>query len=120
MEKTFAKVEEMAETMKTYLNSKLDGIKLSAAEKSSTVLANIIAATVVAIVFLFFVVFASISMAIGLGYWIGSLWAGFLIVAGLYLFIGIIVWAAKERIIRLPIMNAIIQQLFNNDEEDQQ
>jgi hypothetical protein len=120
VEKTFAKVEEMAETMKTYFNTRLDRIKLSAAEKSSGVLANLIAAFLVLIVFLFFIVFASISLAIGLGFWIGSMWAGFLIVAGVYLFLGIIVWAAKQKIIRLPIMNAIIQQLFTNDEEDQE
>ena len=37
--------------------------------------------------------------------------------AGIYLLIGILVWSLKERILRMPIMNAILQQLFNEEED---
>lgn len=119
MEKTFARVEELADTIKEYVNTRIESVKLSAAEKSSAVVANVLAGIIVAIVFLFFIVFASVALAFGLGEWIGKTWAGFLIVAGLYLLIGIIVWAARGKLIRLPLMNAMIQQLFKKDEEDE-
>jgi len=119
MEKTFARVEELADTIKEYVNTRIESVKLSAAEKTSGVIANVLAGIVVALVFLFFVIFASVALSLGLGEWIGKTWAGFLIVAGLYLLIGIIVWAARGKMIRLPLMNAMIRQLSGNDEEEE-
>lgn len=117
MEKTFARVEELADTIKEYVNTRIESVKINAAEKSSAVVANILAGMFVAAVFLFFIVFASVALSFGLGEWIGKTWAGFLIVAGLYLLLGIVVWAARGKLIRLPLMNAMIQQLFKKDEE---
>jgi len=118
MEKTFAKVEELAGTIKDYVNTRIESVKLNAAEKSSRVIANVSAGIVVCVVFLFFIVFASFALSFGLGEWIGKTWAGFLVVAFLYLLIGIVVWAARGKIIRLPVMNALIQQLFKIDDEE--
>lgn len=119
MEKTFARVEELADTIKEYVNTKIESVKLSAAEKTSAVIANVLAGIVVALVFVFFVIFASVALSLGLGEWIGKTWAGFLIVAGLYLLIGIIVWTGRGKIIRLPLMNAMIRQLSGNEEEEE-
>jgi hypothetical protein len=83
------------------------------------VLANVIAGIMVAVVFFFFIVFGSIALAFGLGDWLGKTWAGFLVVAGLYLLIAIVVWAARAKLIRLPIMNALIQQLFKADDDEE-
>jgi len=118
MEKAYAKIEELADNVKEYINTRVESVKLTAAEKSSVVIANIIAGLIVAVVFFFFIIFAGAALAFGLGEWIGKTWAGFLIVAGLYLLIGIVVWTARERIIRMPIMNALIKQLFKNDDEE--
>jgi fatty acid desaturase len=120
MERTFNKAEDLADHIKEYVNARIDSIKLSVAEKVSAVLANILAGLVVAFVFLLFVILFSIGLALIIGEWIGHAWAGFLIVAGLYLFFGVIVWVARGKLIRLPIMNAIIQQLFRNDEDHQE
>lgn len=119
MEKTFARVEELADTIKEYVNTRIESVKLSAAEKTSAVMANVLAGVVVALVFVFFVIFASVALSLGLGEWIGKTWVGFVIVAGLYLLIGIIVWAARGKFIRLPLMNAMIRQLSGNDKEEE-
>ncbi len=118
MEKAFEKIEELADNIKQYVNTRIDAAKLTAAEKTSAVIANLIAGLIVATVFMFFIVFASIALAIFLGVWIGKAWAGFLIVAGLYLLIGVFVWTAKEKLIRMPIMNALIKQLFGEEDEE--
>jgi hypothetical protein len=117
MERVFSKVEELADNAKEYVNTRIESIKLNAAEKSSVIIANGVARVVVAIVFLFFIGLASIALSIVLGEWIGKIWAGFLVVACFYLLIGIIIWFARERLIRVPVMNALIQQLFKHDEE---
>ena len=119
MEKTFERVEELAGTIKEYVNTRIESVKLTAAEKCSAVIANLLAGIIVALVFFFFIIFASIALSFGLGEWIGKTWAGFLIVSGLYLLIGMIVWSARGKIIRLPLMNALIQQLFSTDDDNE-
>jgi hypothetical protein len=119
MEKVFSKAEDLADSLKEYVNLRIASIKLTTAEKTSAVIANIIAGAVAALVLLLFVVFASVALAIGLGAWLANGWAGFLIVAGLYLLIGIVVWAARGKLIRLPVMNALIQQFFTHNDYDE-
>jgi uncharacterized membrane protein YqjE len=118
MEKAFAKVEELADTVKDYVNTRIESAKLNIAEKSSAVIANLVAGLIVVSFFMLFFLFGSIALAIGLGEWIGKTWSGFLIVAGLYLLIGLVVWTARVKIIQLPIMNALIKQLFGEEDEE--
>lgn len=120
MKNTFSRVEELAGNLKEYVNTKIDTVKLGAAEKSSVVIANTAAGIIAGLVFLFFLGFASVALALFLGEWTGKEWAGFLIVAGIYLVAAIIVWTARKKLIQLPVMNEIIHQLFRNgtDEED--
>ena len=117
MENTFTKVEELAGTLKEYVNTRIESIKLNVAEKSSAVIANLVAGAIALVVFFGFIVFVGIALSIGLGEWIGKVWLGFLIVAFLYLFIGIIVWKARAKLIRIPLMNAILQQLFKDEDQ---
>jgi hypothetical protein len=118
MEKAFAKAEELADNVKEYFNTKIESAKLNAAEKSSYIIANLVAGMAALIVFIFFIIFTGAALSLVLGQWIGKIWAGFLIVAGFYLLMGIVVWTARGKIIRMPVMNALIQQLFKNDDEE--
>ncbi len=118
MEKAFAKIEELTETIKDYADTRIELVKLDVAEKLSSVLANLLAGILITTVFLFAVIFAGIALAFALGEWTGKIWAGFLIVSGLYLLIGIVLWTARESIIRQPVINALIKQLFSNEDEE--
>lgn len=115
MSEIFTKVENLATHVREYVNTKIDTVKLNAADKSSGILSNLIAGFIVTTVFLLSIVFASIAAAQALSAWIGKSYSGFLIIAGFYLLAGIIVLKFKERLIRIPIMNAILKQLFKND-----
>lgn len=116
MESTYSKIEELAGSVKAYVNGRVELMKLQVADKSSSVISNLVAGMAVAVVFIFFLVFASTALALVLGEWMGKTWAGFLLVAGFYLVLGIIIWTMREKLIRLPVMNAIIKQLFSKDD----
>lgn len=118
MEKTFAKAEELAGTMREYINTRIESVKLTAAEKSSALIGNAAAAIFALVVFSFFMIFGGVALSLLLGEWIGKSWAGFLIVAGLFLLISLVLWYGRERLIRIPVVNAIIRQLFKDDEKD--
>lgn len=118
MNDTFEKIEELSDHVKEYINTRVEITKLRIAEKTSLVIGNFIAAVIIALLFLFVLVFGSIAGAWALSDWIGKSYSGFLIVAGFYLFLGIIVWAAKGRLIRFPVMNAIIRMLHKKDDDE--
>lgn len=118
MKNAFVKAEELAGAIKEYLDTRIESVKINAAEKSSGLIANVLAAIVVGVGVLFFIFFASLALSVRLGEWIGKAWAGHLIISCLYLFIGIMVWKSRGKLIRFPIMNALIKQLFNKDDED--
>lgn len=118
MQETFAKAEELAEHVKEYIHNRMDAVKLDTAEKTSKVAALVIAAVTVAVFIFSFLFFASVALAFVFSNVTGSLAWGFLIVGGIYLLLGIIIWLLKDRIIQLPIMNALLQQLFRDEDED--
>jgi hypothetical protein len=117
MNETFDKVEGLTEHVKDYVNTKIELTKLRIAEKSSLVVGNVIAVVIVVVLFLFVIVFGSIAGAWALSEMIGKPYAGFLIVAGFYFLLGIIVWVARGRLIRFPVMNALIKMLHKKDDD---
>lgn len=117
MENAFAKAEELAATVKEYVNNRIESVKLNVAEKSSAIIASLVAGAIALVVFFGFLVFVGITLSIGLGVWIGKIWLGFLIVAFLYLLIGVIIWKARGRLIRIPLMNVLLQQLFKDEDQ---
>ena len=122
MKEEFKKIEETVDHLKRYVNTRISEVKLNVAEKTSDMLSVLIAKTLVAIVFFFFVLLGSEALAYGLGEYFGRNWLGFLIVAGFYLVAGVIIWKTREKTLRIPIMNGLIRRLFskeiNDDEED--
>ena len=113
MKGIFARMEDLAGHVREFVYTQVDLLKLCAAEKISSLLATLIAGRIVAIVFVFFLVFSSIAGAYVLSSWIGVTYSGFLIVAGIYLLTGFVIWIKKERLIRRPVMKSIIKLLFN-------
>jgi hypothetical protein len=112
------KIEILFDHARDYVKIRVDETKLTLAEKTSAVIGLIIAATVVNVIFLLCMVFAGVAGALAIGQWLNSMWLGFLIVSAIYLLAGLILWARREKMIRIPVMNAIIRQLFNNNHDE--
>ena len=119
MEKAFGKIEEMVETLKEYVDTRIEIVKLKTAARSSAIIANLVAAIVASLFVIFFIILVSTALSIWLGAWLGNAWLGFIIVGTLHLLLGIIVWKGRERIIRIPVMNSIIKQMFPSKKEDE-
>lgn len=120
MEKAFLTMENLADHVKTYVNSKIESVKIKTAEKTSSLLSNMIARIIAGTVFFLFIIFLSFFVAYIIAEWTGKYYWGFLSVAVFYLLLSVIIWVARERLIRMPIMNNIIRQLFKNDEKDEE
>lgn len=117
MDNVFSIAGELAATAKEYMNARIESAKLLVAEKSSAVIAGLVAGAILVVVFFGFLVFTGIAVAMALGQYTGRPWLGFLAVAFLYLLTGVLIWKLKEKLIRRPVMNAMLRQLTSNEEE---
>ena len=117
LQEEFKKAEELAMHFKAYIQTEIELFKLRIAEKISKILANFLAAIVVIGIILLFILFVSVALALLIGEMLGKMSAGFFIVSALYLLAGIIIWHAREKLIRIPILNTILSQLFDNEKE---
>ena len=120
MSEDFEKIESLADQLKEYANTRLAQFKLSVAEKISKVAALMIAFVVVALVFFLFFVLLCGAAALAIGEWLQNMWLGFLIMAALVLLIGFILWATRDSWLRKPIMNRLIEVMFDNETEDEE
>ena len=118
MDQNFNNAETFVDQVKEYVNTRLAQLKLSLAEKTSKVMAAIIAVVLSALVFFLFLVLICIAGAIAIGQWMESFWLGFLIVGGIVLIVGHILWIFKDLLIRKPIMNALINAMFDKEEDE--
>ena len=114
-ESLFGSFKGLTDQVKEYINTKVAILKLEFAKKVSLFISNAIAIVMSSIVFVFFVLFVSVAGALAISAWIGKPYSGFLIVAGFYLLIGIITWSNREKMIRKPILNSIIKEMFKDD-----
>lgn len=116
----FKKVENLVDHVKEYMHVRVDEARLGLAERSSGVIAFLIAGAAVTGVFALCFIFICIAAALLLGRVLDNLVLGFLIVATFLLLVGLIVWSARQRLIRLPVMNAILHQLFINEPDNEE
>lgn len=117
MDDLFGKAEQLVSHLKEYVDNRVDSAKLKVAEKSSALTATIIAAIVVGAVFFLFIVFGGVALAYALAGITGKMSLSFLIVAIIYLLLAIAVWAGKRKVLQIPILNALLKQLFKEDEK---
>lgn len=116
----FKKIESLIDKLKDYANTRVAQVKLAVAEKMSKIAALAIGLLIATLVFFLFLVLLSVAGAIVLGQWLRNYWMGFLIIAGIILIIGIMLWSFREKWLQRPIMNMLIKTLFNNKDEDEE
>lgn len=117
MAEEWKKIESLVEQVKEYVNTRVSQAKLSAAEKTAKVSSLLIAIVLMAMLFFLFFTVLSIGIAMLIGELLGHWWMGFFIVAIGIAIIGVWAWASKSKLLQIPIMNALIAILFNEDDE---
>ena len=120
LQEEFKKVEELALHIKAYIQTEIELIKLLFAEKLSKILSNFLAIMVLIWLLLIGILFASLSLAFFIGERFGKMSTGFIIVSLIYLLLAVLIWYLRERIIRIPILNGILSQLFDSEKKSEE
>jgi hypothetical protein len=115
MEDISAKLEELVKNLKEYADIQYQLAVLKAGNIISSVTAKIMAAFIIAFMFLLFVIIISVTAGFYLSTLMGSFTKGFLVVAGFYFAAGLIFFIFRNKLIVGPIRNTLIKHMFNDE-----
>jgi hypothetical protein len=110
MDKLIGHVIECAET-------RFDLVAIDIQDKVSEILASMASIALVAMLLGFVVLLVSIGAAMYLSEYFESAFIGFILLAAFYLVVAVIVWVARARLVKLPVINAVLKKI-NFHEED--
>jgi hypothetical protein len=97
--------------LKEYAETQIKLAKYEAIDRSSKFLSSFIVDVVIAVAFVLTFLFLSLTVAFLLSLWLGSYWAGFGCMAGIYLIIAIVIILAKDKM-QKPLIDMFIKKFF--------
>jgi Putative Actinobacterial Holin-X, holin superfamily III len=97
--------------LKDYADTQIKLAKYDAIDRSSKFMASFITDMIVGVIFVLAFLFISFAIAFVLANWLGSKWAGFGCMAGIYIIMGLIIIWQKDRI-QVPLVNLFIKKFF--------
>jgi hypothetical protein len=112
MEVKESSFKSLLDSAEDYVKTSYELFKLRAIDKTTDKVAVIISRAVAILFFLMFVLMASIAIGLWLGSLLGNAWYGFLIVAGFYGLISLILYFFTHNWFRKIIGNIIVKQAF--------
>lgn len=112
MENQSSPVESLFDSVKSYVETRIDLLKLKAIDKSSSFLSLLISMLVVILVSFISLMLISVGIAVLLGELLGKSYYGFFIVGGLYLITGLVLYSSREKLLKKPIANSMIHKIM--------
>lgn len=113
MENQSSPVESLIDRVKTYVETRIDLLRLKAIEKSSSFLSLIISMLVVILVTFIAILLISVGIALLLGDLLGKGYYGFFIIGALYLITGLVLYSMRDKILKSPIADGMIKNLMD-------
>ena len=112
-EKPNPDLEDIVDELKSYINTSIDLYKLKASEKgaeiASSAIINVVMGVFVGMVFLF----ASLALAFCLSEYFDKMYLGFLVVAGIYTVLALVILLAKDRWLKSTLIDNIIKAIYS-------
>jgi len=110
------KIERLVSNVKDYAEERMNLIMLSVQEKTAKAISGTATVLILIVLGVFTLAFLSFALAWFIGQELKQPYLGFLIVGGVYLLAGILLWVNRVRWIGFPVMNAFLKSIA--DDED--
>lgn len=104
--------EGLTESLKSYVDTNLELIKLEVTERSSAIGAALISNILVGVIGALFVLFVSLVAGFYFSSLLGNYYSGFAIIAGFYLVLVFILMIGKKKLVEIPFRDKIIRMLL--------
>jgi ABC-type phosphate/phosphonate transport system permease subunit len=109
------KAEGIFDDATEYLESRWNLGVLNASSKAADTISSIATTLVMGVVGMIILIFLSVGVALLIGEKLNSSSSGFFYVALFYVVVGIIIYAIKDKYIKLPIVNSFIKKFYYED-----
>jgi len=113
METPTEHIESLFANAGEYLENKTELWKLKMVDKTSSAVSSIAEKVIVFFLAFLFFVFLNIALALLIGYWLGHNFWGFFIMAAFYGIAGFLIHAFRDKWIKTPVTNSIIDKFLN-------
>jgi hypothetical protein len=111
-------VEELFDKLKDYGNIRLELLKLRIIHKVSGTLAGLMVSIILILISSLVLFCFTIAFALLIGTWVGKLYFGFLIMAGVYIIIGFIFYYGRNKFLKTSVSDKIVRELLDLTEDD--
>ncbi|HZK97939.1 MAG TPA: phage holin family protein [Prolixibacteraceae bacterium] len=116
MEDKSTPVEVLLERAQAYTKTSIELFKLKATDKFAELTSNLASGFAILVILVLFFVNLNIAIALLIGDVLGKAWLGFILVSGLYACIGLFIYIFRNKWIKVPVSNSIIEQLLKDDQ----
>jgi len=104
------KLEALTDSLKEYVDTNYELIKLEVIDHSSDIISGLISALIVGVMLVLFLLFGSLYLAFYLSDLLEINYVGFAIVGGFYLLVAIIIHFNKEKLIESRVCNNFVRR----------
>lgn len=113
MEEKYKMLEELWASAETYGKTNVELIKLKTVDKVADGASSMVAWAAVVIALVLFFITLNFGIALLVGELVGKPYLGFLIVAAFYGLVGLILYLFKDKWIKKPLNNSMINNMMN-------
>ena len=113
MEEKYKMLEELMASAETYGKTNIELIKLKTIDKVADGASSMVAWAAVVIALVLFFITLNFGIALLVGDLVGKLYLGFLIVATFYGVVGLILYLFKDKWIKKPLNESMINNMLN-------
>ncbi len=118
MEDLKSKASDLTDSISEYVNTYYKLKVLNVADKATTIGSSAMASIIILFLGIFVLLFSGIALSIWLGILLDNPALGYLIVAGFYLLLILILFAFRKKIIFPMIRNSLINKLYEPTNQD--
>ena len=109
---TASLIENLINQTKDYAEKRIELYKMKVVDKTGFFISAIVLGLIFFVLFFIFFFILSIGLGFLIGSWVNSNAGGFLILAGLYLFAGFLLFILRRKLIRGPITGVLIRKFL--------
>jgi ABC-type phosphate/phosphonate transport system permease subunit len=109
------KAEGIFDDATEYLEARWNLGVLNASSKAADTISTIATTMVIAVLGMIILIFLSVGVALFIGEKLNSPSSGFFYVGLFYIAVGILIYAIKDKYIKLPIVNSFIKKFYYED-----
>jgi ABC-type sugar transport system permease subunit len=105
-------IKTLIDKSKDYLDTKIELTKLKTIDKSADVLSAVVVTVSMLFISFLLILFVSLAVALLLGKMLGAYHYGFFIMGGFYAIILLLIYVMREKWIKNPIANELINKML--------